>query len=326
MQKIGVLLIISLLFLSVFSGGFVLADKDKDGSDDGDDNSGSSESSDSGSDGGDDSKENSRGTGKDGVKEEDSSGKKEVESDGDDDSKDSDDSRIGTRERKETRFEEKIENGKREGRFEEDIRYRDENGVLQRAKIKIEVKQEDDGTIERKIKVTTKSGEEFEVKSELEIEEDIEGNLSRVRIRDSEGNRTELRVLPDRAAEIARERLQARNISIEIREVEDSERNVPRVVYHAEADRPGRFLGIFKIKARYEASIDAETGEVVEFNGPWWAFLLVPEEEPGEPIGNETGNNETIGNDTIIEEPVLNETIGNETVVIVNQTENNISS
>lgn len=135
--------------------------------------------------------------------------------------------------------------------------------------------EDDSYKSENRIRVKSSSDENgLEIRSRLEIRnQNGEDDESRIRVRASNGDEVELRVLPTRAAEIARERLRANNVSIEIRE-RSSERNEPRVVYHAEADRPGKFLGIFKIRARYEASIDAETGEVVEFNGPWWAFLI----------------------------------------------------
>ncbi len=175
-----------------------------------------------------------------------------------------------------TRFEEKVKDGKIEGRFEEEIRFIDESGDVVRKRVKIEVKEEN-GIIIRKIRVVTKTGNEIEIESKLQIREEIEGNLSRIKIKRSDGNETELKVLPDRASEIAREQLKARNVSIEIREIR--ERNIPKVVYHAEGDRHGKFLGIFKIRARYEAQINPETGEAINFNGPWWAFLITSDSE-----------------------------------------------
>jgi len=129
----------------------------------------------------------------------------------------------------------------------------------------------------------------LEVRSELKIRERADKeNGTRLRVRLNNGTETELRVLPERAAEIARERLRAKNVTIEVRE-RQNEDNIPRVVYLASGEIPGKFLGIFKIRARYQTSIDAETGEVVEFNGPWWAFLISESTEVE--IDSESENN-----------------------------------
>ena len=269
MKKFNILFLMTLLFVGVFATGFVLAYSGS-GSDGNDGSSGDSNDN------------NSRESDLIG-----SSNRKIVNDEFIENKIDSSGKRTDVR----TRFEEKRENGRIEGRFEEEIRFVDEIGNIVKKRVRIEVKEEN-GVIKRKIKVITKTGNEIEIESKLEIREEIEGNLSKVRIRTRDGNHTELKVLPDRASEIAKEKLRARNISIEIREIE--ERNIPRVVYHASGDRPGKFLGIFKIKARYEASINPETGEVINFSGPWWAFLITPDEEELEiPAGNETIDNQT---------------------------------
>ena len=267
MKKFNILFLMTLLFVGVFATGFVLAYSGS-GSDGNDGSSGDSNDN------------NSRESDLIG-----SSNRKIVNDEFIENKIDSSGKRTDVR----TRFEEKRENGRIEGRFEEEIRFVDESGNIVRKRVRIEVKEED-GIIKRKIKVVTKTGNEIEVESKLEIREELEGNLSKVKIKKSNGNETELKVLPDRASEIAKEKLRARNISIEIREIE--ERNIPRVVYHASGDRPGKFLGIFKIKARYEASINPETGEVTNFRGPWWAFLVtsIDEQEQQDIPIDETNN------------------------------------
>ena len=85
-------------------------------------------------------------------------------------------------------------------------------------------------------------------------------------------------MLPDEASEIARERLMARNLT-RIELIEKIHNNIPRVVYHIEGDKQGRFLGIFKFAMKVSTEIDPETGEIIETRKPWWAFLVAEGEE-----------------------------------------------
>jgi len=93
----------------------------------------------------------------------------------------------------------------------------------------------------------------------------------------SNGQTQEIKILPTQAAETAKEKLRiakgVENIIIE----EENHKNAPRAVYHFNSEKTGKMLGLWKIKARYEASIDAETGEILSKNTPWWSFLLTGE-------------------------------------------------
>jgi len=164
-----------------------------------------------------------------------------------------------------------------------------ENGTRVIIERKVEVK---DGEIKVKIKKTimyadgTKKvieiqieGDDIAIDSDLEIDDLFEGNESELGAVLSDGNRTRIKILPERARIIARERLKNANISnVTLEEIRD--RNVPRVVYKIESNQNGRFIGIFKLKLKAETQIDPETGEVLDVNTPWWAFLVsVPKEE-----------------------------------------------
>jgi hypothetical protein len=79
--------------------------------------------------------------------------------------------------------------------------------------------------------------------------------------------------MPDKASEIAIERLKTnKGLDIELKEV--GEGNNLRVVYDVEGNRTTKLLGLFKVKAQLTARIDAETGEIIEFETPWWYFLI----------------------------------------------------
>ncbi|MEX0932950.1 MAG: hypothetical protein WDZ77_02525 [Candidatus Pacearchaeota archaeon] len=149
----------------------------------------------------------------------------------------------------------------------------------------IKIKIEEDG--ERK-RIHIEGKEDMDVETELEIETEFKGNDSDLKARLSNGRLADIKVLPDRASDIAVERLRANNFTIELIEIEHN--NVPRVVYHIEADKEGRFLGIFKTRVRLENQIDSETGDLLNSNKPWWAFLVSGE---GSDQTNEQTSDET---------------------------------
>ena len=105
----------------------------------------------------------------------------------------------------------------------------------------------------------------------------------------------------------------ANNISLEL--VEIQHKNIPRVVYKVETNDKGRFLGIFKIAMRAQAQVDAETGEILTKNVPWWAFLVTIPEEPSEDDETDDAGNETGTNETTQEVPAESNTGINETIV-----------
>ncbi|MEK6823171.1 MAG: hypothetical protein AABY13_05050, partial [Nanoarchaeota archaeon] len=45
------------------------------------------------------------------------------------------------------------------------------------------------------------------------------------------------------------------------------------VVYKVEAQKNGKFLGLFSVVLDKEIKVDAQTGATVDVKGPWWSFL-----------------------------------------------------
>jgi len=128
---------------------------------------------------------------------------------------------------------------------------------------------------------------EIVISDEIEIDiEEMEDGEMKIELELSNGEKKELRVSSKEAGDIARRVLNVERLEkIELRE--EVHRNIPRVVYNIETNRNGRFLGIFKMKARLEAAIDSETGEVVDVNIPWWIFLLLGDDEPDDEMEEE---------------------------------------
>ena len=86
----------------------------------------------------------------------------------------------------------------------------------------------------------------------------------------SNGRNAEIKIMPETASARAIERLGQLNFTVELKEV--GKGNETRAVYELTGNKQGRFLGIFKIMAKVQAQVDAETGDVKVIK-PWWNFL-----------------------------------------------------
>jgi hypothetical protein len=108
-------------------------------------------------------------------------------------------------------------------------------------------------------------------------------NRTRARLNLSNGRNAEIKIMPNTASETALARLRLRNCNesnkctIELKEV--GKGNETRAAYEVQVQRHFRILGMFRTKANVRAQIDAENGEVIRTNKPWWAFLA---SEPSE--------------------------------------------
>lgn len=191
----------------------------------------------------------------------------------------------------------KIENGKRIEKIEKKIECAD--GTKSMFKLKIE-NSTVEGKVKEKIKykLENESKIEVEAEDEIDLDENTTGTEYRLRAKLKNGNFTYIKIMPDTASKIAIERLKALNFTIHLKEkIKD---NIPGVVYNIEANKSGKFLGIFKLKMKASAEVDPETGEVISVNTPWWAFLVsqsdetITEEDTGAsgtfPEGTETNN------------------------------------
>ncbi len=86
----------------------------------------------------------------------------------------------------------------------------------------------------------------------------------------SNGRKAEVKIMPETASDRAIERGEL-NFTVELEEVGFG--NEERVVYELKGEKKGKFLGIFKIMARIRTQVDAQTGEVIRTEKPWWSFL-----------------------------------------------------
>ncbi|MBI2057048.1 hypothetical protein HYT91_02220 [Candidatus Pacearchaeota archaeon] len=146
--------------------------------------------------------------------------------------------------------------------------FKNKNGREVKIEIKTEVKADGSVILERKIVIN-----EREIKSELKILEKFEDEEVKLKAQLSNGNEQEIKIMPDRASEIALEKLKSKGFNIELKEV--GEGDELRAVYIAKVDESGKLLGLFKVKLNSEAQIDSETGEIISSEKPWWNFLVI---------------------------------------------------
>ncbi len=117
------------------------------------------------------------------------------------------------------------------------------------------------------------------VETELELEE----NNNALRARLSNGQNADIKIMPDTASETALARLRLRvcstdnNCTIELKEV--GERDRIRAAYEVRAEKQARVLGIFRARMQVASQVDAQTGEIIAENRPWWAILASEEDE-----------------------------------------------
>lgn len=109
-----------------------------------------------------------------------------------------------------------------------------------------------------------------QVETSLKVVEDSDSKETKLQL--SNGRNAEIKIMPETASEKAIERLGDLGFTIELKEVGKGDETKP--VYELTGKKQGKFLGIFKIQARIQAQVDAETGEIIRIKKPWWSFLV----------------------------------------------------
>lgn len=135
------------------------------------------------------------------------------------------------------------------------------------------------------VKVQTQSNNQIKLESngikancnncEMMQEQGQDGTKLSVKM--SNGQNSEIKVMPDTASQKALERLRLKvcseedGCSIQLKEV--GEGQDATMAYELKTQRKSKFLGIFNSNMDVEAQVDAETGEIIKVNKPWWSFL-----------------------------------------------------
>ncbi len=109
--------------------------------------------------------------------------------------------------------------------------------------------------------------------SELKEEKDSQGCVVRYRCsyQMTNGENMEVKITLDEASQIVQNQLQAGNCNAELKEeIIDGER---RLVYEFSGEKEAKLFGLFRIRARIISLVDAQTGQVLDIEKPWWSFL-----------------------------------------------------
>ncbi len=118
--------------------------------------------------------------------------------------------------------------------------------------VKLEIKERMENGMKKRLFKSSENGLEAESELEISQNESADGSV-KVKVKTKDGKEKEIK--------------------------EITHKNTPRVVYHLEGNSSGKFLGIFKSHMNVKTDIDAETGEVVVVNRPWWAFMVKTDAE-----------------------------------------------
>lgn len=133
------------------------------------------------------------------------------------------------------------------------------------------IKKNESQIIERKILISNS----FKAGSKLNLSVKEELNVSKIGTYLSNGAFVEVKYLPDQASAIALKKVN-KNLEGLQSEIELKEMNIEnkdRVVYEVKAEKNITILGLFKSNLKVNAYVDAETGEIIKLEQPWWIAL-----------------------------------------------------
>ena len=108
-------------------------------------------------------------------------------------------------------------------------------------------------------------------------------NKTKLKVKLSNGKGAEIKIMPDKASENALNMLKLKvcseenKCSIELKEVGEGEEI--RLAYELQTEREAKIMGLLKANIQVKAQVDAESGEVIQIEKPWWAFLASESEE-----------------------------------------------
>ena len=115
----------------------------------------------------------------------------------------------------------------------------------------------------------------------LDLTQEQVQNRTKLMTKLSNGQNAEIKIMPDVAAERALERLRLKvcneNCTIELKEVGIG--NQIKAAYEVKTQKQAKIFGLFKTKMQIQTQVNAENGEIIRVNRPWWSFLASESEE-----------------------------------------------
>jgi hypothetical protein len=132
----------------------------------------------------------------------------------------------------------------------------------------------------KQVQIQTQSNNQVQLKSgtataqtSMKMIQEQTATGTKLQVQLSNGQNAEIKIMPDAASEKALERLGLKvctveeGCSIELKEVGTGTNAQP--AYEVEAQTEGKFLGLFKIKAKVKTQISAENGEILRVKKPF---------------------------------------------------------
>lgn len=134
---------------------------------------------------------------------------------------------------------------------------------------------------DKKANDTSYAGSNVNLRTNLDVSSDALIDLNNgqvIRVYLSNGAYADIKIMPEQASARAIAVMNAscgeRNCSVELRERNEGRGEV-RAVYEVEAYKESKLFGFINKDMKVKAEVDAETGEVIEVNKPWWAVIAV---------------------------------------------------
>lgn len=123
---------------------------------------------------------------------------------------------------------------------------------------------------------------QVEANSQLRLRANETESGDKVQATLSNGRNAEIKIMPDVASQRALERIGLNNCvaeegcTIELKEVGKGEEVAP--AYEVQAEAEGKFLGLFKTRAKVKTQVNAETGEIIRVKKPFLTSIKTTED------------------------------------------------
>lgn len=140
----------------------------------------------------------------------------------------------------------------------------------------------------QKIQLMAKENNQIELKSgstvantDMKMTQEQVGDKTLLKVQLSNGKNAEVKVMPDTASQKAIEQLQMKvctaeeGCTLELKEVGKGEDIQP--AYEIQGETEGKFLGLFKTKAKVKVQVSAENGEILRVKKPFLTSVKTAE-------------------------------------------------
>ena len=133
----------------------------------------------------------------------------------------------------------------------------------------------DSGSIELETTSSLGKGKFLITEGEVEVKASntVAVREAKMYMKTSTGEEKEVRMTPSQVTEVVAEKLNLKNYSIELTNVEKVENGEEKPVYVVSGKREVKIFGLFKMEMMTKTQINTETEKVEGTHTPWWNFL-----------------------------------------------------